>query len=185
MEPTAIVSKVRISKLKAEQFLHDNKTQFVDEIVRILNGEYVRGNVLILQYEKEIESMVFIYWLELRDPDSMKQMPGLQAFKRIANYKDIETSDLMVFSSSAPNFLTDPIWLAYKIGVNEVSRILPKNLSEKSMSELNEILGKYIFDTARENNDSIDASNNPYSLFFNNKCIHPILVEQYNVRAGG
>jgi hypothetical protein len=53
------------------------------------------------------------------------------------------------------------------------------------MSELNEILGKYIFDTARENNDSIDASNNPYSLFFNNKCIHPILVEQYNVRAGG
>lgn len=185
MEPTAIVSKVRISKLRAEQFLRDNKKQFVDEIVRIMNGEYDRGNVLVLQYDEDSESIVFIYWLELRDPDSMKQMSGFETFKRIATYKDIETLDLIAFSSSAPNFLTDPIWLAYQVGVNEVSKIFPDELSEKSMSELDDIIRKYIFDTARENSDSIDASSNPYKLFLHNKCVHPILMKEYKKIAGG
>ncbi|MBN2715962.1 MAG: hypothetical protein JXX14_08900 [Deltaproteobacteria bacterium] len=184
MEPTAIVSKVRISKLKAEQFLHDNKVQFTQEIVKIMKGEYEPGTVLVLQYEEETESMIFVYWLELRNPESMMQMPGFEAFKQIATYKDIEASDLIVFSSSAPNFLTDPIWKAFQISVNEVTPVIPNNLSRKLISELDDILAKYIFETAKEKNDSIDSSGNPYCIFFNNKCVHSILVDEYNRSRG-
>lgn len=177
MEPVAIVAKVKISKTKVHQFFDDYKSEIALEIDKIMKENY--GDVFIMQYNEETQSLYFIYWLELRNPNDMENTKGFQIFKNIANYKDIDTVDYAAFSSSAPNFITDPIWVTYKIMVGNLEKFDLNEIPEENMNDLEQVLMDYIFTPAESEDFDNSDYTNPYCMFLNETSIHKTLLDEY------
>lgn len=177
MEPVSIVSTITITKKSAERFLKDNAALFAEEMIKIADGD-----LLIIQYIEKTQTLFFIYWLELRNVESMINKPEFKIFREIINFKDICDIDYIVFSSSAPNFMSDPIWLAYRVEKKKLTEIDGNAIPEKKQLYMNELVNKFIFDFAAKHSNELDVAENPYNVFLNKKNVHPILVEECKKR---
>ncbi len=80
---------------------------------KLVNDVEYHGDVMILSYNEATEFMTFIYWTELRDLRSMVNANVFKLYSNIVSYKDTQDKDYAVFSSSAPNFRTDPLLGAF------------------------------------------------------------------------
>ncbi len=121
MEPLVIVSKVKITKKNANRYLEDYKELFVNEMDKLVNDVEYHGDVMILSYNEATEFMTFIYWTELRDLRSMVNANVFKLYSNIVSYKDTQDKDYAVFSSSAPNFRTDPLLGAFSFEIGSMT----------------------------------------------------------------
>ena len=180
MEPVGIFSAVRLSHGALERFIADHGEALVDDVQYILanartkasilspHGYYHHpGNKLVVQYEAATATLFYLYILELRNPEAMEQVPSLQTFRQIAGYKDIDSADLLVFSSSMPNLLSDPIWRAYVIRPGQWQVMDPAAVPKSALQALWRLAHTYYFDIGERyfNDEPEDSWRYPDNFF--------------------
>jgi len=179
MEPLAIISKVKITKRSANRYLEDYKELFVNEMDKLVNDEEYHGDVMILSYNEAKQFMTFIYWTELRDLRSMVNSNVFKLYANIAAYKDTDEKDYAVFSSSAPNFRTDPLLGAFSFEIGCMTEIKPNDVTDNIMDAFDEELNSSIFNVAQKYRDELNVTPNPYTVFLDANVIHPIIMYAY------
>ncbi len=102
---------------------------------------------LIVQYDPADQTMFYFYILDRRNPDEIENVPSFKVLREIVKYKDGDSTDYVALSSSATNFITDPIWRSFTIQKAEWSR-QPDDASipQQVISQLDSLSQKYYFD---------------------------------------
>lgn len=162
MEPTGIYSSVTITKPQIERFYADRGNDLVDDVRCIFGkkpglkeeehiGFYdpetkyfhdVR-NKLVVRYDESTEKLFYFYQLELRDPESMTQVPSFRAFIDIAKYHKETGESYIAFSSSAPNFMKDELWRVYGFTHNELKEIRVDEFPKERQRALDRLAWQY------------------------------------------
>ena len=73
------------------------------------------GNQLMVQYEASTQTLFYMYVLNFERPQEMAEAPSFRIFQKIAQYKGINSTDYVVFSSDMPNFLRSSLWRVYAV----------------------------------------------------------------------
>jgi hypothetical protein len=147
VEPVGIYSSVTISKSDLARFYADRGAALIDDVRCILGKKadlqphpygglidpetghhHDPHNKLVIRYDEATQTLLYFYQLELRDPDSMAEMPSFKAFAEIVAYRNGASTDYVAFSPSAPNFLTDELWRAYAFTQDGLKEIDPGDL---------------------------------------------------------
>ena len=104
------------------------------------------GNRLVLDYDASAMRLFYFYMLTLRHPDDMAQLPSFGVLQRIADYKDLDEVDHVVFSPSAPNFLSDGVWRAYRLTMNCWETVEEEHVPKAVLAQQNELINRHFFD---------------------------------------
>ena len=164
MEPTAIVGTVHLTPAAFECFKRDHGAALISDVHFILanhalqdvaDAQLVVGpdgyvhdadNRLVVDYDASAMRLFYFYMLKLRHPDDMAQVPSFKVLQRIASYKDLDEVDHVVFSPSAPNFLSDGVWQAYQLTVNRWEAIEEEQVPQAVLAQQNELINRHFFD---------------------------------------
>ncbi len=164
MEPTAIAGTVHLTPAAFERFKRDHGAALISDVHFILanyalqgdaNAQPVAdpdgymhdaGNRLVVDYDASAMRLFYFYMLNLRHPDDMAQVPSFKVLQRIASYKDVDEVDHVVFSPSAPNFLSDGVWQAYQLTVNRWEAIDEEQVPQAVLAQQNDLINRHFFD---------------------------------------
>lgn len=161
MEVVGIFAQIEISNEKFHQFCHKHGEDLVVDTAYILKNkelefkgekpclhfEYYHhpNNQLIIRYDRDTSSLFYLYFLELRSPEAMQVVPSFLILKNIVEYMTDGQIGYAAFSSSAPHFLTDPIWIGYKFEKGSCAEISPDQIPDSVKKELSQKSFVYYF----------------------------------------
>lgn len=200
LEPVGIYATIKISKRQVDKFFVENSDALIDDVRYILGqkgsrdkyGLYVNPethyhhhprNQLVIQYEETSEILFYFYMLELRNAEAMGEVPSFKAFTAIAAYKDGDRDDYIAFSSSAPNFLTDPLWRALEVGRGVLVGIEANRVPADRMKEIDALSWRYYWGPIEAMFQRMDRGEDIsyFDRFFPDHCFYPTLLERLGI----
>lgn len=175
MEATAIVASIRLSQPHAERFLRENAPLLCDQINQTISGE-TPSDMLLVQYFPATETLGFIFWTELRSQAELLATSCFKALQNIVSVKDKPEPDYIAFSTSAPNFATDPLWHAMRVLPGQLEDIEPEHVPQSALDDMATLMDQLIFQPALQHQDKLDMATQPYEVFLDARYLHPILI---------
>lgn len=126
-------------------------SEYVQALAKINDAEqvdYSAADLLVLQYDANSETLFFMCFFNYDGQENVTQSVSAQALlNSIADYKDIATTDYIVFTDNAVNLLTAGCPLVWQITPKSTTavQIQPDEISSH-LDEMDKLSKKYYFD---------------------------------------
>lgn len=150
-------SRTRPSLAAASEFF---KKASPAKVLRDTPAGYLHAasDELVIQYDPKSRSLFYLYVLDLRNPDDMNEVPSFKVLQTVARYKDIDSVDYVAFSSSATNFLTDPIWRTFTLEKGKWKATAGDSLDPATKGTLDRLSRAYYFDAIHKSYDKTEPA---------------------------
>lgn len=159
LETVGVFSEIEISDVKYQEFFKKYGSALVADVAYslknreldmkgekfCLQGEYYHDprNQLVIRYERDSKVLFYLYFLELRTLFTMQIVPSFLTLKNIVEFMTEGQVGYAAFSSSAPNFLTNPVLAGYKFEKGSCIQINHDQIDETTLERLSKKSYRY------------------------------------------